>query len=79
MRDVVVRGAGNAARNTAVLTMILQRVNVYPQPRTITTRSAVKKRRVSRILTIAPVDTARIVVADGKLSELRPAGPPNLL
>jgi hypothetical protein len=46
--------------------MILQQDNVYKQPRTITTRFAVKKRRGSRMLTIAPVDIAHIVVADGR-------------
>ena len=63
---MVARGAGNAVRNIAVPTMILQRDCVYREQRTITTRSAVKKRRDSRKRTIVPVDIAHIVVADGR-------------
>ena len=65
---MVARGAGNAVRNTVVLTMIRQQDSVYREQRTITTRSAVKKRRGSRKRTIAPVGIAHIAVADGKRS-----------
>ena len=84
VQDVVAPGAGNAVRNIAVLTIILQQDNVCQWPRIITTRSAVKKRRDSRKRAIAPVGTAHIVVADGRRQSLRrsllsPTRPPNLL
>ena len=62
---MVARGAGNAAKNIAVLTMIRQRDSVYREQRTIMIRSAVKKKKDSRKRTIAPVGIAHIVVADG--------------
>jgi hypothetical protein len=46
--------------------MIRQQDSVYREQRTITTRSAVKKRRGSRKRTIAPVGIAHIAVADGR-------------
>ena len=65
VQDVVARGAGNVAKNTVVPTIILQQDCVYREQRTITIRSAAKKKKDSRKRTIAPVGIAHIVVADG--------------
>ena len=70
-KDVVAHGAGHAVRSIVAPITTPSRVSVYRRRRTITTPSAVRRRRDSRKRTIVAVGTLDIVLDGGRRSNRR--------